>query len=116
MSDATKLAISETKTGYKHTEETKDKISETLKEYFRKKKPLSEELILMYGDVAGDWIEAHKEELDADKSLKTVRALRNMNIYEIPIGEYVDFLSTDEFNPEEMVLLKEKLERGEIII
>jgi len=48
LSDKIKSKIADTKTGQKHSEKTKQKISDSVIEYFRKKFPFSEELARKY--------------------------------------------------------------------
>jgi len=110
LSDETKKAISESKTGHKHSEETKDKISKSLIAYFRKKRPMSEEIINMYcrvgDDDTCDWIMSVKERLDSYEEVKTYRAILTAEQYEGACGSDIEKLS-HSMTPELLLLFKE---------
>jgi hypothetical protein len=113
LSPVSKIAISESKKGQKHTPETRDKISRTLMLYFRKLNPLSEEIIYKYcrsndDDTCG-WINDMREDLDADEFILTERTIRNINKIEISFGENIEFLSHN-CGPEFILEMKEECE------
>lgn len=113
LSDETKKAISQSKQGQKHSEETKDKISKSLIAYFRRQKPLSEEIINMYcrvgDDNTCDWVVKAQRTLDEAEEIKTFRAILNAERYENACGSEIEWLSHD-MNPETLVLFKEYCE------
>jgi len=113
LSEYSKRAISESKRGQKHRNETKDKISTSLLIYFRNKDPLSEELINMYcradDDVLCAWINDASVELDSADDIMTIRSLRNALRIEITVGNNIEYFSHD-VNPEMLVLFKEVCE------
>lgn len=113
LSDETKKAISESKTGHRHSEETKNKISRSLIAYFRKKRPMSDEIINMYCRVGDDtmcnWIMAVKERLDSFEEIKTYRAILTAEQYEGACGGDIESLS-HSMTPEVLVLFKEYCE------
>lgn len=111
LSDASKKAISDSKKGQRHTQETKDKISRTLMIYFRRLNPLSEEIIGRYcraddDDVCG-WIQDIREELDDCDSVMTDRIMRNTRKTELVYGDNIEYFSHD-LTPEKLLLLKER--------
>jgi hypothetical protein len=110
LSDETKRAISKSKTGHKHSEETKDKISRSLIAYFRRKRPMSEEIINMYCRVGDDnmcdWIMNIKDKLDSYEEMKTYRAILTAEQYEGACGSNIELLS-HSMTPELLLLFKE---------
>lgn len=113
LSDASKRAISDSKKGQQHTQETKDKISRTLMIYFRRLNPLSEEIINKYCRIDDDdicsWINDIREELDEFEDVMTDRSLRNTRKTELVYGGNIEYFSHD-LTPERLLLLKEKCE------
>ena len=110
LSEYSKRAISESKKGQRHKNETKDKISRSLLIYFKGKDPLSEELINMYCRIDDDelcgWINDVSEDLDAADDIMTIRSLRNALRIEMTVGNNIEYFSHD-VNPEILVLFKE---------
>lgn len=110
LSEESKRAISESKKGQKHKQETKDKISRTLLIYFRKKNPLSEEITNEYcrtdDDTTCDWVMDSQGEIDEIEDVKTERALYNIQRSETNLGRNIDQLS-HELTPETLLLFKE---------
>lgn len=113
LSDKTKKAISDAKTGQRHSEETKDKISKSLIAYFRRQKPVSEELINTYCNMADDsmcsWIMKARKTLDDALEIKTFRAILNAERYEGTFGVEIENIS-HSLTPEVLVLFKEYCE------
>ena len=110
LSDASKQAISDSKKGQRHTQETKDKISRTLMMYFRRLNPLSEEIINSYCRMDDDgvcsWIHAVRDELDECDDIMTDRSLRNTRKTELVYGSNIEYFSHN-LTPERILLLKE---------
>ena len=111
LSESSKRAISESKRGQRHSKETKDKISRTLMLYFRRLRPLSEEIINRYcraddDDICG-WVNDIRDELDSDEDIRTDRSLKNTNKIEISYGNEIEYFSHD-LTPETILLLKER--------
>ena len=117
LSEASKRAISASKLGQKHTKQTKDKISRTLMLYFRKLRPLSEEIINSYcradDDTICNWINNIREELDNMEDIRTDRALRNAGKIEISYGNDIEYFSHN-LTPEVLLLLKEHCSKLDI--
>lgn len=114
LNEASKRAISESKKGQRHRQETKDKISDSLIIYFRQKNPLSEELTNMYcnfeeGDEVCEWMADNEDNLDMIDDVMTLKSLRNANRIEITVGPNIEFFS-HEITPEMIVLFLEACE------
>lgn len=110
LSEESKRAISESKRGQKHRQETKDKISRSLTAYFRKLNPLSEEIIEVYcradDDELCNWINDVRDRLDSTENILTTKSMRNNNLIEITCGDNIELFS-HSLTPELIVLFKE---------
>lgn len=110
LSEESKLAISESKKGQKHKQSTKDKISRSLIIYFKKRNPLSEEIISRYcrvgDDLTCDWVNSIMEELDDLDDILTEKTLRSTIRTEISCGNDIELFS-HSMTPELLVLFKE---------
>lgn len=114
LSDSSRRAISQSKTGQKHRQETKDKISKSLVKYFRTKNPLSEEMSICYYrfDKTGalsDWIDEYAYDIDSSMDVMTDKVLRNKGKVEISCGHNIEFFSHG-ITPELIFLFKEYCE------
>ena len=113
MSEESKRAISYSKTGQRHKQITKDKISKTLMVYFKKLHPLSEEIARRYGRLENEefnyWIVDNKESIDIVEDVRTERAMRNSRRIELAYGQNIEYFSHD-LTPETLLILKEDLE------
>ena len=113
LSETSKQAISASKKGQKHKEETKDKISKSLIIHFRKKSPLSEELINKYcrfdDDELCGWINEVQEQIDSYMDILTQKAMRNTRRMELTCGDYIEYYS-HEVTPEIITLFLEHCE------
>lgn len=113
LSEESKRAISEAKKGQRHRQETKDKISQSLVCYFRRRRPLSEEITNTYcranNDEICDWIYEVGEELDSYTDVLTERIMRNKQHMEIACGNNIEFFSHD-LNPEVLIMFKQQCE------
>jgi hypothetical protein len=117
LSEASKRAISMSKTGQQHRPETKDKISKSLIMYFRRKNPISEEITNRYCGTMDDemcnWIQEVGDELDMAMDIMTEKAIRNKCKIEITCGNNIEFFSHD-MNPELIYLFKEYCEENDL--
>lgn len=117
LSDETKKAISLAKQGQKHSEETKEKISKSLIAYFRKKRPVSEEIINMYcradDDDTCNWIMTSSQTIDDSEEIKTFRAILNAERYEGACGADIERVS-HSMTPEVLVLFKNYCEDNDV--
>lgn len=110
LSEESKRAISESKKGQRHKQETKDKISRSLIIYFRSLNPLSEDIEFKYcridDDVTCGWVQDVREELDNLEDVLTRRMMRSRRRIEISCGKNIEFFSHN-LTPEVLVLFKE---------
>jgi len=111
LSEASKRAISEAKKGQRHKEATKDKISKSLQNYFRKKNPLSEELVHTYCRVSNDemceWMCEVSEELDEIRDVLTSKAMYNKLRIEISYGNNIEEIFSHSITPELLLMYKQ---------
>jgi hypothetical protein len=117
LSEASKRAISMSKTGQHHRPETRDKISKSLILYFRRKNPISEEMANRYCNVMDDelcdWIQDVGEELDSSQDIITEKAMRNKCKIEITCGGNIEYFS-HSITPELLILFKEYCEENDL--
>jgi len=114
LSESSRRAISESKRGQHHKQETKDKISDSLIIFFKKQNPLSEELTNMYCNFDEDglvceWMVDNEERLDSIEDVMTLKSLRNANRIEITVGANIEYFSHN-VTPEMQVLFMEACE------
>ncbi len=113
LSEETKDRIRQKRMGCCHTKKTKDKISRSLVEYFRKRDALSLSLANEYSyvsDEAVDWICEHREDIDKIEHVMTERRLMYLRQIEICIGSDIEYLFGHNITPEFLILLKEELQ------
>ena len=114
LSEASKRLISESKKGQKHKELTKNKISRSLHNYFRRKSPLSEEIITTYCRVSDDamceWMCEVAEELDNSRDVLTQRAMFNKFRLEISYGHNIEEIFSHSMTPEMLLMAKQTFE------
>jgi len=108
LSEASKRAISISKTGQRHSQATKDKISRSLLRYFRCLNPLSSELKRKYlrDSTASNWINKAKHSIDSMDDVITEKSMRSCNRMEISCGNTIDLFSHN-ITPELELLVKE---------
>ena len=114
LSDVSKQSISMSKTGQKHRQETKDKISKSLIMYFRQKNTLSEELSNYYCRMVvrkdlNRWLREFGDAFDVSSDIMTEKSLRNRNKIEITCGNDIEYFS-HSLTPEVIMLFKEHCE------
>ena len=114
LTEASKRAISQSKLGQKHKQETKDKISKSLISYFRAKHPLSEEMTNRYchfndGDRLVGWLDKNADDLNSAMDVMTEKSIRNKGKIEITCGHNIEFFSHG-VTPEVVILFKEHCE------
>lgn len=115
MSKETRDKISKSKIGHRHTEETKDKISKGVILYYNKLRPLSKEMLLEYKRMPNfeeieKFIEENKDIIDDFDDVYPERRMRRFRWQEVSVGEKMDFIAQTDLNPENLLLMKEKLE------
>lgn len=114
LSEASKRAISEAKRGQKHKESTKSKISKSLKNYFRRKHPLSDEIANNYCRMSDDtlcsWLHEVSDDLDDCVDVLTQRTLYNKLKIEISYGTNIEDIFSHSITPEILLMYKEHIE------
>jgi succinate dehydrogenase flavin-adding protein (antitoxin of CptAB toxin-antitoxin module) len=117
LSYESKRAISESKRGQRHRQETKDKISKTLLNYFKRLSPLSDEIMDTYCKIEDielyNWINNVREELDNTSNVMTIKSIRNSNLLEISCGDNIELFSHN-ITPELLLLFKEFCEESKV--
>ena len=108
LSAETKAKISASKLGSTLKQRTKDKISKTLYTYFRRTKPVTDDLKLAYEDFE-DWFDENADKINNDDNIIRVRKNKSHN-KEINMGHAIYNFSHDE-TPEEWLLAKEAVEK-----
>lgn len=110
LSEESRKAISDSKRGQRHTQETKDKISRSLIIYFKKLNPLSDEIEKRYCKMDDfetcDWVQGARDDLNNLDDVRTDRSMRNTRRIELTCGHYIEFFG-HEVTPEVIVLFKE---------
>ncbi len=110
LSQESKDAISESKMGQSHTQETRDKISRSLIIYFKRKNPLSDEIENIYcrlnDDTVYDWVESVKDELNELDDVRTSKSMRNTRKMELTCGNNIEYFG-HTLTPEVLLLFKE---------
>ena len=118
LSQASKRAISESKKGQKQKESTKNKISRSLQNYFRKKNPLSAELINTYcrtvddDDIMYKWLCDLSYEIDELRDVLTQRVMFNKLRIEISYGHNIEEIFSHSITPELLLMFKQELENN----
>lgn len=113
LSEESKAAISNSKKGQQHSQETKDKISKSLMLFFRRLHPLSDEITNTYCRIDDDelcaWVNSVREDLDElgiEGDILTDRVLANSRKIEIAYGQNIEYFSHN-VTPEDLLELKE---------
>ena len=125
LSDESKRAISEAKTGQRHSEETKEKISRTLMTYFRNIHPLSKELYEEYRELIDlnsevkEWFNKISTDYDTTRTVFTEKSLNSRRLREVSIEYNIDMSDNNNLNfftsnPEKMCELKIMCEKKNI--
>ena len=114
LSAKSRKAISESKMGQQHSQETKDKISKSLVIYFRKLNTISDEITNRYcrvgDDYTCDWVNNVREDLDDTEGLVTDKSLRNKRRTEVCYGNNIEYFS-HELTPETIVMFMQYCEQ-----
>lgn len=113
LSEASKRAIAESKTGQLHKQETKDKISRSLLIYFSQFNSLADEITDKYcrvgDDEICDWANDVREALDASEHIMTNKSMYSSRKIELCCGNNIELFS-HELTPETLVIIKDIFE------
>lgn len=114
LSENSKDKIRQKRLGTHHSKETKNKISKSLKEYFRKKDPLSQSIEQEYSEIseeAVDWVCENRREIDReDNDFVSDKKLTHLRQLEISFGTDLENIFGHGNTPEFILLLREELE------
>lgn len=114
LSENSKDKIRQKRLGTHHSKETKNKISKSLKEYFRKKDPLSQSIEQEYSEIseeAVDWVCENRREIDREENdFVSDKKLTHLRQLEISFGSDLENIFGHGSTPEFIMLLKEELE------
>lgn len=119
LSEETKNKIRIGRSGTKHRQDTKDKISRSLSAYFKKRDSFAASLEYEYtniSDEALDWIDDNRGDIDVSDSIMTERRLLHLRQLEINMGNELEQLFGHNANPEFLLLLKEQLISQDLIL
>lgn len=113
LSEHSKEKIRQCRLGTRHSESTKEKISRSLKQYFKHRDRLSDTVFNEYRyyspEVLG-WIDAHQFDIDDSESVLTNKRLVYINQMEVCMGLNIYDVSHNA-TPEFFLLLKEELRK-----
>jgi len=112
LSEESKHKIRLKRLGTHHTLETRNKISRSLKAYFRRRDSLSKSIkdeYLYISDEAVDWIIDNKDEIDSTENVMSMRRLNNLQQLELYFGSEIEDLFGHQMTPEFLILVKELL-------
>ena len=114
LSEASKERIRQKRIGTSHTKETRDKISRSLREYFKKRDPLADSIEQEYSYIseeATDWIIDNSDYLNDTDCVMTEKRLSYLNQVEIAMGSDVENMFGHSATPEFFMLLKEEMKK-----
>jgi len=114
LSEESKNKIRLKRLGTCHSLETRNKISRSLKAYFRQRDSLSKSIkdeYLYISDEAIDWIVDNKDEIDSTENVMSTRRLNNLQQLEVYFGSEIENLFGHQMTPEFLVLIKEVLQK-----
>jgi len=113
LSEESKRAIAEAKTGHRQKQETKDKISRSLTLHFKKFNSLGEEITNKYCRIDDDdlcaWANKVKDDLDDLDDVLTNKTMRNKRRMELTSANHIEYFSHN-LTPELIVILKQSIE------
>lgn len=113
LSEESKHKIRLKRLGTHHTLETKNKISKSLKAYFRRRDSLSRSIsneYLRISDQAVDWIADNKDKIDSIDDVMSTKRLNNLQQLELYFGSEIEDLFGHQMTPEFLLLVKELIE------
>jgi len=112
LSEESKNKIRLKRLGTHHTIETRNKISKSLRAYFRRRDSLSRSIkneYLYISDEAVDWIVDNQSDIDSTENVMSIRRLDNLRQLELYFGSEIEDLFGHQMTPEFLVLVKELL-------
>lgn len=112
LSEITKDKIRYRRLGTHHSKATKDKISKSLIEYFRRRDSLSASMANEYSyisDEAVGWIYDNRNALDDTDNVVTEKRLSYLSQLELCLGSDVENFFGHSATPEFLLMLKEEI-------
>ena len=112
LSECTKDKIRLGRLGTHRSKETKDKISKSLIEYFKRRDSLSASMEHEYSYVSEEavgWIHDNKDAIDNTKYVITEKRFSYLNQVELRLGNEIEHLFGHNTTPEFLLMLKEEL-------
>ena len=109
--EKSKEKIRQSRLGTRHTEKTKNKISQSLIAYFKKRDSFTESIRNEYRDFpqhVDDWLVNHREFLDESDAIMAETRLTYLQQIEMCYGNEIDKFG-HEATPEFLLMLKEEL-------
>jgi len=111
LSEGSKEKIRQSRFGKHHSEETRDKISQSLISYFRRRESLADSIRYEYKhfpQYVDEWLTDHKELLDDMDTVMTEKKLTFLKQLELCFGNEIDRFGHNA-TPEFFLMLKEEL-------
>ena len=115
LSEATKNKIRYKRLGTHHSEKTKDKISKSLIEYFKRKDSLAVSMANEYSyisDEAVEWVCDNQEAIDDTDHVVTEKRLAYLSQLETCLGKDIENFFGHNTTPEFLLMLKEDIEKA----
>lgn len=115
LSEATKNKIRHKRLGTHHSEKTKDKISKSLIEYFKKRDSLAASMANEYSyisDEAVEWVYDNQEAIDETESVVTEKRLAYLSQLEMCLGGDIENFFGHNTTPEFLLMLKEEIAKA----
>lgn len=112
LSEDTKDKIRCRRLGTHHSKETRNKISKSLIEYFKKKDSLASSIEYEYSYIseeAVEWVRNNREDIDATEGVMTEKRLSHLNQSELCLGSDIEKLFGHNTTPEFLLILKEEI-------
>jgi hypothetical protein len=118
LDENTKKKIRQRRLGTHHSQETRDKISRSLSEYFKGRDSFSKSINHEYSEVreAVEWIGENSDELAKESIILTERSLLYSRQLEISLGHEIEVLFGHNATPEFLLLLKEELSENKMSV
>jgi len=113
LSEESKHKIRLKRLGTRHTVETRNKISRSMKAYFKRRDSLSKSIsdeYLHISDKAVDWIVDNKDKIDSIDDVMSAKRLNNLQQLELYFGSEIEDLFGHQMTPEFLLLVKELIE------
>ena len=115
LSEATKNKIRHKRLGTHHSEETKDKISKSLIEYFKKRDSLAASMANEYSYISNEaveWVYDNQDYIDGTEGVVTEKRLAYLSQLEMCLGGDIENFFGHNTTPEFLLMLKEDIAKA----